>query len=100
MGTISKNQKTKRNSAKTYSVSKNNRTGILKDFNIAEEESLRAGIKKYGRDAYKTTLSKGIAATVLEGNKICKISPDGKKTVLAQVRNSGVKVTRRSFKIE
>jgi hypothetical protein len=103
MGTISKNQKTKKTSVKTDSVSKLNRLGSRKVLTTSmppEEESIRTGIKKYGRDAYEVTLSNGIAATVLEGNKIYKISPDGKRSVLAKVSKSGVKVTRRSFKIE
>ena len=102
MGTISKNQKTKKTSVKTDSVSKLNRLGSRKVLTtpMPEEESIRTGIKKYGRDAYEVTLSNGIAATVLEGNKIYKISPDGKRSVLAKVGKSGVKVTRRSFKIE
>jgi hypothetical protein len=102
MGTISKNQKTKNPSIKTVTVSKLNRLESRKVsiIPIPEEESIRTGIKKYGRNAYEVTLSNGIAATVLEGNKIYKISPDGKRSVLAKVGKSGVKVTRRSFKIE
>lgn len=97
MGTISKIKKT---SVKTHSVTKNKRTGLSNVLNITEEDSLRTGIKKYGGDAFNVARSKGVAVTVLEGINICKISPDGEKTVLTQISKSGVKATRRSFKIE
>ncbi|HEY5589612.1 MAG TPA: hypothetical protein VIK55_01220 [Paludibacter sp.] len=97
MGTISKIKKT---SVKTHSVSKNKRTGLSNVLTITEEDNIRTGIKKYGRDAFNVARSKGVAVTVLEGINICKISPDGVKTVLTQISKSGVKATRRSFKIE
>jgi len=98
MGTISK---TKKSSVKTHSVSKNKRAVLSNNVTtISEEDNIRSGIKKYGRDAFNVAQSKGVAVTVLEGINICKISPDGVKTVLTQISKSGVKATRRSFKIE
>jgi hypothetical protein len=66
----------------------------------SEQELIFEGLRKHGRSAYNATLSKGIAVTVLKGNKICKIDPDGKVSIIARIDKPVVKVTRRSFKVK
>jgi len=100
MGTIARIKKKKNGVVKITNESVYNRFGTCKDLMLVEEDSLRTGIKKHGRDAFKNVLSKGITATVLEGNNICKVSPDGKNKIIAQVGDSGVRVSHRTFKIE
>jgi len=100
MGTVTKIRKNKNRFVKITNKSVFNRFGTCKSPILIEEESLRIGIKKYGHDAFKKALSKGISATVLEGNFICKIAPDGGKKIVAQIADAGVKVSHRTLKIE
>jgi len=51
-------------------------------------------IKIEGRKAYEQTLRAGIPATVLRGNTICRIYPDGRKEALGEVKRSRCKVAR------
>ena len=52
---------------------------------ITEDDVLRHALKKSGGIAYNTTLSEGISVTVLAGNNIQRIQPDGKKITIGRI---------------
>lgn len=51
----------------------------------AEIDELRKAIKTSGEDAYKAALKAGVTVTVLEGDKIQHIHPDGKKVTIGRI---------------
>ncbi len=61
----------------------------------AEEETLILNcIKANGRKAYDQTLKAGIPVTILQGNTIYRVYPDGKKEVLKEVEPYSCKVAK------
>jgi hypothetical protein len=58
----------------------------------SESDLLRHALKVSGSDAYRTALSKGVAVTVLEGENIQRIQPDGKKITLGKINKVNRKV--------
>lgn len=45
------------------------------------------GLQRYGRRAYEKALAGGISVTVLRGNDICRVAPDGSRVVVVADRN-------------
>jgi len=60
----------------------------------SENELILNCIKSEGKNAYNQTLEEGIPVTVLRGNTICRIHPDGTKETLGEVKRSRCKVAR------
>jgi hypothetical protein len=58
----------------------------------SEAEILRHALKISGEDAYHAALNQGVAVTVLKGNKIQRIQPDGKKTTVGTISKASKKV--------
>jgi len=58
---------------------------------------IRRGIEKHGRKAFKVTLENGVTATILKGNQICRISPDGSVAVVKKISKSKFKVFKSVF---
>jgi len=65
----------------------------------AEQDIIIEGLRKYGSSAYDTTLANGIPATVLRGNNICRIEPNGKVSIIAKIMKTTTKVSNKTFKI-
>lgn len=51
----------------------------------AEEKLIREAIEKYGTNAYLDTLYSGTSTTVLKGDEIVRINPDGSSLVIAKL---------------
>ncbi len=58
---------------------------------ISEEITIRRALDISGKRAYLSTLKKGVEVSVLEGDQIKKVSPDGTKVVVGHI-----KITRKS----
>ncbi|HEY3370676.1 MAG TPA: hypothetical protein VGK10_07505 [Prolixibacteraceae bacterium] len=65
-----------------------------------EREVIVDGLRKYGRKAYDETLANGIPVTVLRGNKICRIEPNGNTTIVAKVSQTKFKVSQKTFRLK
>lgn len=65
----------------------------------SEEQRIQDGLKRWGKDAYRNTLSNGEVATVLRGNKIYRVSDNG-ANLLMEVKQSKYKVSQRTFKLK
>ena len=65
-----------------------------------EKEIIENGLRKNGRRAYDQTLANGISVTVLRGNKICKIEPNGNVSVISEVAQTKFKVTRQVYSLK
>ena len=50
-----------------------------------DSEILRHAMKKLGDNAYRSTLKAGVSVTILKGNKIQRIDPDGKKVTISKI---------------
>ena len=50
-----------------------------------DAEILRHAMKKSGDKAYRSTLKAGVSVTILKGNKIQRIDPDGKKVTICKI---------------
>lgn len=64
-----------------------------------EKDIILDGLRKYGRKAYDETLANGVPVTVLRGNKICRIEPNGNTTILASLTQTKFKVSQKTFKL-
>lgn len=58
----------------------------------SDSEILRHAMKKSGDNAYLSTLKAGISVTILKGNKIQRINPDGKKVTISTIDLSNKRV--------
>lgn len=65
-----------------------------------EEERIFEGLKKSGGAAYEKTLKNGITVTVLHGNEVRQIQPDGKTTVIKKLSFGSKKVVGAKFKVK
>ncbi len=65
-----------------------------------EKEIIENSLRRNGRRAYDQTLAKGISVTVLRGNKICKIEPNGNISVIAKVVHTKFKLTRQVYNLK
>jgi len=50
-----------------------------------ETDILRHAIKTSGENAYHSALKAGVSVTILHGNKIQRIDPDGKKVTISKI---------------
>ena len=58
------------------------------------------GLRKYGRKAYDETLANSVPVTVVRGNKICRIEPNGNTSILAIVSQTKFKVSQKTFRLK
>lgn len=71
------------------------KTKVQKD----EKDFILKGLRKYGRRAYDTTLANGVPVTVLRGNNICRIEPNGDIAIVARVEQTKFKVSQNVYKL-
>ena len=64
-----------------------------------EKDVILDGLRKYGRKAYDESLANGVPVTILRGNKICRIEPNGNTTIVASVTQTKFKVSQKTFKL-
>ncbi|MDP3684449.1 MAG: hypothetical protein Q8S01_11000 [Ignavibacteria bacterium] len=57
-------------------------------------------LKKNGRNAYDQTLANGISVTVLRGNKICMVEPNGNISVISELGQTKFKVARQVYSLK
>ena len=57
-----------------------------------EVDVLRKAIKTSGEDAYRAALKAGVTVTILEGDKIQHIHPDGKRVTIGRIAKTNNKV--------
>lgn len=62
----------------------------------SEKEQIAIGLKRWGHVAYRKSLSKGVPAVVLKGNKIYRVSSNA-SDVVSEVSQAKYKITQRSF---
>ena len=65
-----------------------------------EKDVILKGLRKYGRNAYNNTLAKGISVTVLRGNNICRIEPNGDVDIVGRVSQSKFKVSQKTYRLK
>jgi len=65
-----------------------------------EKDVILKGLRKYGRRAYDTTLANGVSVTVLRGNNICRIEPNGEIDIVTRVAQTKYKVSQKIFKLK
>ena len=65
-----------------------------------EQNIIIEGLRKYGRNAYNATLANGIPVTVLRGQNICRIEPNGNVSVIAKMEKITNKVLRKTFRLK
>jgi len=58
----------------------------------SEAEVLRHAIKTSGENAYHAALNHGVTVTVLNGDKIQRVHPDGKKETVGKISKTNKKV--------
>lgn len=66
----------------------------------SEQRLIETALQKWGGDAYRRTLEKGHAATVLRGTKICQERADGSVIVIAELPETPKYVTQRIYKVK
>lgn len=66
----------------------------------SEEERIVAGLKRFGRRAYNETLKQGGEATVLRGNKICRVNGRGDVSVIEELGQTRYRVTQNTYKLK
>lgn len=65
-----------------------------------EERDIIAYIVKYGRKAYERAREAGCAVTMVQGNKIYRVNPDGTKELITVIRQSRYKATKKVYSIQ
>jgi hypothetical protein len=65
-----------------------------------EQDVIIEQLSKYGRKAYDTTLANGVSVTILKGNDVCRIDPNGDVSVVTRIKKAKVKVTESKFKLK
>lgn len=65
-----------------------------------EDALLKAGLSKYGKRAYNTSLKEGYQVAVLRGNSILTIDPDGEKVKIATIEQTQTRITQRVFNLK
>jgi len=81
----------------TYRKNKKMPTRIKNNRN--EQEIIVDGLRKHGRKAYETALHNGVTVTVLRGNNICRVDPQGGVSVVARMEKTKVKVQNKKIKL-
>lgn len=59
---------------------------------VSEADVLRYAIKISGEDAYYEALNQGVTVTVLHGDKIQRVHPDGTKVTVGKIAKTNKKV--------
>jgi hypothetical protein len=65
-----------------------------------EEERIIEGLRKSGGAAYEKALKNGVTVTVLHGNEVRQIQPDGKSTVVKKLLIGSKKAVGVKFKVK
>jgi len=65
-----------------------------------EKDIILKGLRKYGRRAYDAALANGVSVTVLRGNNICRIEPNGEVAKVAKVSQTKYKVSQKIFRLK
>lgn len=65
-----------------------------------EQNIIIEGLRKYGRNAYDATLANGIPVTVLRGQNICRIEPNGNVSVIAKMVKATTKFSHKTFRLK
>ena len=68
--------------------------------NQKEEDLIKSGLRKHGRRAYDSALSKNVSVTVLRGNKVCQVNPDKSVTIIETRDKTKHKVTQKKYKLK
>ena len=66
----------------------------------SEKDIILEGIRKFGSNAYNATLANGVPATVLRGENICKIEPNGSVSIVGKMDKSKVKISQKTFRLK
>lgn len=67
---------------------------------VNEENVIRHALDVAGGDAYCHALNKGVAVTVLQGNKIQRVYPNGEKVLVRTMEKSTKKVIPKSIRLK
>lgn len=67
---------------------------------IDEKDIILKGLRKYGRNAYDSALANGVSVTVLRGNSICRVEPNGDVAFVESVEQTKFKVSQKIFKLK
>lgn len=66
---------------------------------LPEKEKIEFGLKRWGRRAYTDALSKGVAVSVLRGNRVYQIQ-DGNAEVIETIPQTKYRISQRTFKLK
>jgi len=66
----------------------------------SEKDILLEGIRKFGSNGYNATLANGVPATVLRGENICRIEPNGAVSIVGKMNKSIVKSSQKTFRLK
>lgn len=73
----------------------------MKTINIlTEEDRIQHGLTKSGKNAYRSALSNGVAVTVLKGDEIQRVYPDGSKSVIKKISINNKKNSALRFRVK
>ncbi len=67
---------------------------------LTEEQIIRHAITKSGKNAYITALRKGVAVTVLNGNKIQRVHPNGIIEIIRSITKPNNRVASTRIKLK
>jgi hypothetical protein len=66
----------------------------------AEEKLIQEAIEKYGANAYLDTLDSGSSTTVLKGDEIVRVNPDGSTLVIAKLPKNKKEESRLRIRVK
>ncbi|MBQ8530351.1 MAG: hypothetical protein IJ430_04230 [Parabacteroides sp.] len=74
---------------------------MKKAFTLEDEKIVITGaLKAEGRSAYKNALAQGLPVTVLRGNNVCRIDPQGSLSIVSKTHQARYKVVKRKYSLE
>lgn len=74
----------------------------MKNINIKskdEKSVIIEGLRRLGRRAYNTARDEGFSVTVLRGNNVCRIEPDGSTVIISKTGQAKCKVSQRKYSL-
>lgn len=66
----------------------------------SEEKCIVAGLKRFGRKAYFDALVHVGEATVLRGNRVCRVNKRGDVVVIEELEQTKYRVPQQSYKLK
>lgn len=78
---------------------KHNTKKVAIPLDLPEKEKIEFGLKQWGHRAYTDALSKGVAVSVLRGNRVYQIQ-DGNAEVIETIPQTKYKISQRTFKLK